>query len=148
MYRVSFVRRSISVRWFVLLASLVCLLSGCLSLGRAKETAEQSVKDFHSQLGSERYSDIYSHADEEFKRAVTQVELEKLLRAINQKLGTVQSANQTGYLTTFGAGTVVTLNYETTFARGLATEQFVYHVSGSRAALLNYTINSVDLLTN
>lgn len=109
-------------------------------------TCSRSV--FHSLLDSERYSEIYAQADEEFKKSSTQEELEKLVRAVHQKLGKVHAANQVGYLVNVSSnGTYVTLTYDTTFVDGKATEQFVWRLRDDRAALYNYTVNSADLIT-
>jgi hypothetical protein len=132
----------------IILATVVCLLPACAPIGKIKAVAEQSVEEFHSQLDSERYSDIYTQADEDFKKASSQEEVEKLMRAVHQKLGKVQAANQAGYLINVGSnGSIVTLTYETTFVGGKATEQFLWRVRDDRAALLNYNINSTALVT-
>jgi hypothetical protein len=114
---------------------------------QSKEIAERAVEVFHSQLDSERYSEMYAQADEDFKKSSSQEDLEKLLRAVHQKLGKVQAANQIGYLVNVGSETFVTLTYDTTFVDGKATEQFVWRVRHDRAALYNYNINSADLVT-
>jgi hypothetical protein len=131
----------------VVLAIVVVLLSACAGMGKSKEIAERAVEIFHSQLDSERYVEIYADAEEEFKKSGSQEQFEKLMKAIHQKLGKVQATNQTSWLVNVGSGAVVTLTYNTDFADGKATEQFVWHVRGNRASLLNYTINSADLVT-
>jgi hypothetical protein len=45
------------------------------------------------------------------------------------------------------AGTTVTLHYNTEFTEGTANEQFVFLVSGDKATLYNYNINSPLLIT-
>jgi len=117
-------------------------------MGKSKEIAERAVDVFHSQLDAEHYSEIYAQGDEDFKKAGSQEEFEKLVRAVHQKLGKVQAANQVGYLVNVSSsGTFVTLTYDTTFVDAKATEQFVWHVRDGRAALYNYNINSADLVT-
>jgi hypothetical protein len=116
-------------------------------MAKSKEVAERSVQDFHSQLDSERYSDIYAQADEEFKKSSSLEEVERLLKAVHQKLGRVHVTNQGSWLVNVGSGgAFVTLTYITDFADGTATEQFVWRVRDDRAALYNYNINSADLL--
>lgn len=46
-----------------------------------------------------------------------------------------------------GSGTTVTLVYDTKFAQGAATEQFVWHISDNAATLYGYHINSNDLIS-
>jgi hypothetical protein len=117
-------------------------------MGKSKETAERAVEVFHSQLDSERYSEIYAQADEDFKKSSSQEELEKLTSAVHQKLGKVQAANQSAWLVNVSSdGAFATLTYDTAFVNGKATEQFVWHVRDGRAALFNYNINSADLVT-
>jgi len=149
MYRICFTPQWTSLRiWLVVLANVACLLSGCASMGKSKESAERAVDVFHSQPDLERYSEAYAQADEDFKKASSQEEFEKLVRAVHQKLGKVQAANQVGYLVNVSTnGTYVTLTYETTFVEGKATEQFVWRLRDDRAALYNYNINSADLVT-
>ena len=149
MYRTCLTTQSTSVRLcLVMLLNVACLLSGCVSTGKSKEIAEHAVDEFHSRLDSERYSEIYAQADEDFKKSSSQEELEKLARAVHQKLGKVQAANQVGYLMTLSSsGMFVTLTYDMTFLDGKATEQFVWRVTDDRAALYNYNVNSADLVT-
>jgi hypothetical protein len=117
-------------------------------MSKSKEIAERAVNVFHLQLDSERYSETYAQADEDFRKASSQEEFEKLSRAIHQKLGKVQSANQVGYIVNASSsGTYVTLTYDSTFANGKATEQFVWRLKGDQAALYKYSINSADLIT-
>ena len=148
MCRTCFTTQSLYLRiWLVILVNVACLLSGCASMGESKEIAARAVEVFHSQLDSERYSEIYAQADEDFKKSSSQEEFEKLARAVHQKLGTVQAANEIGFLVNVGSETYVTLTYETIFVNGKATEQFVWCLSDDRAALYNWSINSTDLIT-
>ena len=45
------------------------------------------------------------------------------------------------------SGHYVTLNREAAFARGPATEQFIFRVDGNRALLVGYQVNSDLLIT-
>ena len=42
---------------------------------------------------------------------------------------------------------MVTLNYDTDFSEGKGTEQFVFHVTGDKALLYSYNVNSPLLIT-
>jgi Protein of unknown function (DUF4019) len=149
MCRISATTQSASFKIrLVTLVSIACLVVGCVSVGKNKETAEHGVEVFHSQLDSERYSEMYAEADEGFKKATSQADLEKFLRAVHQKLGKVETANQTSWLmNTSSDGAFVTLTYDTQFSDGKATEQFVWHVTDGSAALFNYNISSAELVT-
>src|ERR1051325_4723369 len=98
MWKTCFTKQSISLRvWLAGLVGAACLLPGCAALGKSKEAAERAVEVFHSQLNSERYSEIYAQADEEFKKSSGREELEDPVRAVRQKLGTVQAAKESSF---------------------------------------------------
>jgi hypothetical protein len=122
-------------------------MSACGS-GRNIGLAAQAVEEFHSQLNSERYSLLYAHADAKFHSATTESDFTQLLQTVRQKLGTVQSSSRrsTGVAWFAGQGATVTLVYDTSFASGVGTEQFVWHVKDDRATLYGYHISSNNLI--
>lgn len=128
MSKVYFTTQPIFLRiCLVVLASTACLCCGCASIGDSKEKAERAVEIFHSQLDSERYSEIYTQGDEDFKKSGSEEEFDKLVRAVHQKLGNVQATEPTDYLVNATTGgTYVTLTYNTSFVHGKATEQFIW----------------------
>lgn len=124
----------------------IALMPGC-SATKAKKGAEASVATFHSQLNSEQYHDIYSHASEAFQKSATEAEITEFLSAVHRKLGHAKDTNEKTFFVNFGtAGTMVTLTYETQFDDGAASEQFVWRV-GSEPVLVNYRIDSRALIT-
>ena len=82
------------------------------------------------------------------KDAATEEELTKLLNAVHTKLGKVkESTNQGWNVRQFNLTTGVTMTQETVFEKGKGTEEFVFILDGKKAALVNYHINSMDLIT-
>jgi hypothetical protein len=132
----------------ILCASCI-LLSSCSGSVKALEIAKQNVDKFHSQLDTEQYAVIYAAADDKFHQATSESEFTKILQAIHRKLGTVQKSDLGNMNISWytGQGETVTLVYNTTFAQGTGTEQFVWHVKDSNASLYGYHINSTDLIT-
>lgn len=130
------------------LAAASLLLCSCGSMAVDTELAKQGVAQFHSQLNAEQYATVYGSTDPEFRKITSQADFTKLLVAVHRKLGSVQQSN----LRTWNAawytsqGTTMTLTYDTTFSTGSGTEQFVWHISGNRALLYGYHINSDDLI--
>jgi len=124
------------------------LLSACRSTKNIN-VAKQAVEQFHSQLDSERYNALYAAADDKFHNVMTEPDFTKLLSAVHRKLGTVQRSilRNTGVAWNAGQGATVTLAYDTTFAAGSGTEQFIWHISDNRATLYGYHINSKELVT-
>lgn len=131
----------------VLLAGWV--LASCGSTSKNVQLAKESVGVFHAQLDTEQYNSIYVATDEKFHSATTEADFVKLLQAIHNKLGTVQEANlrNTGVAWYAGQGATVTLVYDTKFADGKGSEQFVWHIKDNQATLYSYRINSNDLVT-
>ena len=86
-------------------------------------------------------------ADDDFRRATTLAALTELMQAVHRKLGTFVSANQTSAnVFASGSNTTVTLVYHSTFVEGKATEQFKFSISGGKAFLLAYNIDSPILI--
>ena len=137
------------VRHFVAICATGILLCSCDSATKNLQLAEQNVEQFHSELDSEQYAAVYAACDEKFHQATTESDFVKLLEAVHRKLGNVQQASlrNTGVAWFAGQGATVTLVYETKFAEGTGTEQFVWHVKDNGAALYSYHINSNELVT-
>ncbi len=130
----------------------VSLLAGCwlalaCSPSKAKESAENAVAKFHSQLDAEQYHDIYVQASPEFQKSGSEAEISEFLAAIHRKLGRVQRSDEQGFNLNFNtSGSTVSLSYSSQFANGPAAEHFVWRV-GDEPSLINYRIDSRILIT-
>jgi hypothetical protein len=130
----------------VLVALLLTAASAC-SLTRGKGIAEAAVVKFHEQFNAGQYHEIYEQADEAFKKSASEDEFVALLEAVHRKLGTVKQAHSSGWgINTTLAGTMATLRYDIDFSEGKGNEQFVFHISGDKAALYHYNVNSPLLI--
>ncbi|HEY2975301.1 MAG TPA: hypothetical protein VGJ48_22485 [Pyrinomonadaceae bacterium] len=128
-------------------AALLVAVSSC-SLTKGKQIGEHAVVQFHNQFNAGQYHDIYSQTDEGFQKASSEPDTIALFEAIRRKLGTVKNSNQVGWhVNATPMGTMVSLAYEVEFSEGKGTEQFVFRVSGDKASLFNYNINSPVLIT-
>jgi hypothetical protein len=131
----------------IFFASLLIAATSC-SVTKSKQLAESAVAEFHNQLNAEQFQDIYNQLDDGFKQTDTEANLIQFFQAIHRKLGTVKWANQTRwYVNATTGGTFVTLSYDTDFADGKGTEEFTFRVSGDKAMLYKYIINSPLLIT-
>ncbi len=131
---------------FILIALLV-ICNSC-SLTKGKGIAEAAVAQFHSQYNAEQFREIYAQADNEFKKSASETDFVTLLEALHRKLGTVKQSNETGWgVNATPLGTMATLAYEVEFSEGKGTEQFVFHISGDKATLYHYNVNSPLLIT-
>jgi hypothetical protein len=130
-----------------LIIALIVFTSSC-SLGKGKGLGETAAVQFHNQFNAGKYKEIYDQADEGFRKAAKESDVIALFEAIRRKLGTVKQANQNGWgVNATPTGTTVTLQYNTQFTEGDAAEQFVFLVSGDKALLYTYNINSPLLIT-
>lgn len=130
----------------LLLPSL--LFTPSCSTERSREIAELAVTRFHSQFNAGEYQEIYAQADQEFHKAATELDFADFLKTVHRKLGNVQRTEQTGFRvsTELGVRTLVSLTYNTTFARGAGDEQFIWAIKGGQSILFRYDINSADLV--
>lgn len=127
----------------------VCVVFvSCKSATASIDAAKQGVTQFHQQLDSEQYTELYSASDQMLHRQTSESQFTNLMQAIHKKLGTVQKANLTNTRIAWytATGETVTLDYQTTFSTGAGTEEFIWHISGGRALLYGYHINSDDLI--
>jgi hypothetical protein len=126
---------------------LLIALNSCGS-GKNVETATKSVEQFHSQLDSEQYLNIYATSDEGLQKTTSEGDFVAFLQAVHKKLGKVQTSQRSNFQigVSTGQGTVVTLVYQTTFDQGSGTEQFLWHMRDNEPVLLGYRINSNALI--
>lgn len=130
----------------LLIGLLLIVVTSC-SFTKDKRIAEAAAAQFHNQYNSTQFHEIYSQADEGFRKD-SEPKLLEQFEALRRKLGTVKQANQTSWHTnTTPSGTVVILTYDAEFSEGKGTEQFVFHIAGDKALLYSYNVNSPLLLT-
>ena len=123
------------------------LLLGCTDIIKGKSVAEPKVAVFHDRFNEGQYEEIYSEAADAFKKAAPKEKVLALFSAIDSKLGKVQSSSITTWnVKNFNLVTTVVLVSDTQFELGTGTETFTFRVSGDKAALLGYNINSMDMM--
>lgn len=129
------------------LAFLVLIL-GCSGMMKGKAAADPAVARFHQQLNDKQFSEIYAESSQRMKDAATEQELIDLLDAVNRKLGRVKDSKSTSWhVGSTTEGTFITVTYDTTFTDGKATEKFIFELDGDKGILVNYNINSNELIT-
>ncbi len=124
------------------------VLAACGKLTHDKDVAADAMDQFHERFNAGDFDKIYDTADAEFQGANTRADFLKLLTAVHRKLGDYKSCDNHGWSTnSFNFDTSVTLRYATKFSKGAGDEEFVYRVSGTRATLRGYHINSDTPIT-
>jgi hypothetical protein len=120
----------------------------CCSVTKAPKLAESGVAGFHSQYNSGNFHEIYVQADEGFQKSGKEEDFQAYLEAMRRKLGTVKEATRAATnINTTPSGTFVTVNYNVNFSEGQGSEQFVFRISGDKALLYAYNVNSPLLIT-
>lgn len=130
-----------------LLPVLLAAGTAC-SISEEKAVAEAAVAQFHAQLDASQFQEIYADADELFKKSTSETDAVALFEAVHRKLGPVKESRQLNYFVNYdlATGKQIRLTYETEFAEGKGTEQFVWRVADGRARLLGYHINAAALI--
>ncbi|MBX3594019.1 hypothetical protein [Sphingomonas sp.] len=126
----------------------VAMLAGCSGGSADIKAAQAAVTGFHAALNAERYQAIYAETAPQFRANTPQDRLVKLLAAIHRKLGDAGETRLQGWNVQYATGgSAVTLTYQTRYAKGVATEVFVYS-TGTPPRLIGYNINSPDMMMN
>jgi diacylglycerol kinase family enzyme len=132
----------------LLIVAVLLLATGMsCSFTKSKGIAEAAVKQFHDRYNAGQYHEIYVETDEGFKKAASEVDFTALMEAVQRKLGAVKKSDSLSWgVNTTTGGTIATVSYNVDFAEGKGTEQFAFHITGDKALLFNYNINSPALV--
>ena len=134
---------SIHIRSYVFLIASALLVAGCGGTDEAK----RGVAEFRSLVAQRSYAEIYFGAGPELRQVATQEQLERLMATIDTRLGSWQSAEEPAWNVTRGTGGhFVRLTYQSQFARGSGSEQFLWRIERGGPVLLGYHVNSPLLL--
>jgi hypothetical protein len=121
---------------FALIFSLL-LVASCSS-GENLAASDQAVTRFHDQFNASAFDQAYTESDTAMKTAMTQPNFDKFLRWIHTRLGNFRGGRRTGWTVNYNtAGTYTTVQYESQFDRGTATETFVLANTGGNARMVN-----------
>lgn len=126
----------------VLVILALCALAGCAKPADP-DLAEQAVPQFHMALIGSDFAGIYARAADELKQAHAQPDFVRYLQSVRQSMGEVRGAERTS---TKVDGRRVTLTYNTAYANGPATEEFIIRADeGQEPVLASYRLLSPAL---
>jgi hypothetical protein len=132
---------------FALIALASLVLSGCGDMINGKSVAESQVAVFHGRLNAKQFDEIYTAAGADFRKTGGKDKKVNLFAAINRKLGAAKSSNLVSWnVMTDNFKTKAVLVEETKFEHGKGTETFTFSVAGEKAELVDYNINSTDMM--
>lgn len=132
------------MRWFGLPVLLVTLAS-CSGVEH-RTVAEQEAAEFHQAYNDQSFASLYAAAAPGFREDRSEDEFVGLMRSVHRRLGPVQNARLKDWSWSYGRGTGVftTATFETKFARGGATETFVFLTSRQEPLLVSYDISAAS----
>ena len=133
--------------WKAFLVAAMLISTGGCSAGADRAAAEQGVALFRAMVEAGDYAEIYVGAANEFRQVGPQDAALNLFHTLRDRLGPVRQSQQQGWRVDLGSGgTVVSLSYDTQFARGRGTELFLFRIADGNAQLMGYHVNSPALL--
>lgn len=110
-------------------------------------TTDREVEKFHRAYDGGRFDEIYDNATEDFRKEAPKQDFVTFMEKVQRKLGKTTASKRVNFNLNYGSGvTRATVIYETLFANGKGTEKFNYLVSGKKARLVGYRLDSKDLL--
>lgn len=126
--------------WVIASALLVAACGGT-------DEAKHGVAQFRSRAAQKSYGEIYRTAGAELRQGATEEQFERFMITLDRRLGAWQSAAELAWNVTRGTGGhLVRLTYQSQFAKGAASEQFVWRLDNGGPALLGYHVNSPLLM--
>ena len=129
------------------IVAVVISSGGCTAAKNATAQAISATSMFHSRFNREEFRNIYKAADEPFRKAGTEEQMEAFLLSQHRQLGDFQTADAPSYVVNLATKeTIVTLTYRSTFAKGHAHEQFVWVVNDGAAKLRKYWLTNIELM--
>ena len=144
--------RRVLRKWSLALTAvfLIYLLWQCGSgLYQGRSLSNDAVNQFHQNLNAERYEAISASADDAFRNSGKEEDFKRLLQAIHRKLGDAGQTNMNNLsVNATAGGTFITAIYQTTFAKGSATETFTWKKSNGQIKLYQYNILSNAFIIN
>jgi hypothetical protein len=133
-------------QWVRCYLAIACLV-GCG--GKSREAAQAATEKFRARVMVGEYAQIYAQAEPEFRASATEEQFEKLMKAVDRKLGRWQAAGEPAWRVNIGTGgRTVLLGYKSEFEKGSASEEFVWRVKDPAPTLVGYHINSPLFLSD
>ena len=110
-------------------------------------TADREVEKFHQAYDAGRFGEIYDNATDDFRKEAPKQDFVTFMEKVQRKLGRTTATKRVNFNLNYGSGgTRATVIYETSFVNGKGAEKFNYLVSGKKARLVGYRLDSKDLL--
>ncbi len=128
-------------------APLFCLFLISCGAQESLDDASAQISVFHQDLNKGDYDAIWGETAKEFRDVTRKEDFQKLLKAVREKLGDVESSKQIGWkVNSTTQGTFTIVGMDTDFAEGKGQETFTYIRNDDLLELAGYNINSTDMM--
>jgi hypothetical protein len=116
------------------------------TFSRAGERGDAAVAAFHRDYNAQNIAAIHSGATPAFRTAAPLEKFTQFSGMLHQKLGDWKSGDRTGInLKNYNGKKTMELTYNSTFANGSGTEEFVLDYNGAEPLLISYNVKSTAL---
>ena len=129
-------------------AALLMTLNACHP-ARDSNDADQAVALFHQRLTSGLDEIIYDESAPEFQRSVDRETVHKWFARIRRKMGAPGVSRRIVYRVTYSSdGIHANASYVTKYSNGEAHETFTWGITGGKALLVGFLLQSNAMLTD
>jgi len=111
-------------------------------------SVQNFITDFYKQYNNQSFSYIYNAmSDKKFRDAVTYEDFEKLMNRVYQKVGMQKDQKRGAWRINYVTdGVYFNIQYSVSYKNGKSIDTFVLKKYNNSWLLVNYNINSKDLL--
>lgn len=133
----------------ILIVAIGTLVLGACNAKVDLETASAASKLFHENFEATNFEQIYDGASADFKKTTSKADFVLFLTKVSEKLGKLQSADQTGWNVQYlNTNAFIYVDFKTTFEKGVAVEKFGFVLRDKSAELYGYNIQSNAFILN
>jgi hypothetical protein len=130
----------------VLAALPILAISACNPAANLGD-ADQRIEQFHAGYERGDRASLYAMTGPQFRSAASQAQFEEMLEVVKVRLGKFQTSERISFnVNSTTNGTFTSVKMKTAFAKGEATEDFVFRGSGDDMLLEGWHINSPRLM--
>lgn len=130
----------------LLTVAAAALVGGC-SMKADMAAGDKAIAAFHQALNAGQSRQILAGASPEFRAVTPEPQALRLFDTVHARLGAFKDGKSVGFNDNVSSGGHMLVDrYEAHYQNGTALETFTFRVSGDRAVMIGYNVNSNALL--
>lgn len=131
----------------------ICILTIIFSIfatscyfSRGLSAGDKAVAEFHKKFNNKEFDEIYDQSGVEFKGVQDKQKVVETWERIRETLGKVEDTSRGGWTVSKNSmGLIATVNFETTYQKGIGKERFVFFVIDDEVKLTEYEFSSENI---